>query len=458
MNKNVRNLLLLLFLIVVPFLVYAFLQVKALREDQKRADTIYEKQMETVLFSLNQYADDMMDQWVRRLSGNNKSISKNAFDLVLGNESIQMLNLRRMSDQKDSVFLNDYVQLDSNAHQLINAWYQSKDSLMVQLSNYLAAGFQKIQSTDKLESIGSLRPSQAGITVMLYDQDSVLYNALFVFEASYWAEQLVGGKMHEVAQDEFRLAVLQKPKGQEEPMILYSTSPFDLMKNRLQKELWILPNIHLAIQSKGVSYSELIENRSRNNLYILFFSVLMLFVGAIIMIRNIRNALKIAQLKSDFVSNVSHEIRTPLSLIKMYAETLMLGRLPTEEKKQQYYEVIHHESGRLTYLVNNILNFSRIEANKKTYALVKHDMNELVQQICSNYTYTFKEQNVVCDLELASSPMPIQVDGQAFDEALSNLIENAIKFSHKEKKIRITTFIEKDYACCQVSDLSLIHI
>ena len=118
MNKSIRAVLLLLILIVVPFLIYAFLQVKSLNDDEKMAKTIYEKQMDVVLFSLNQYADDMMDQWIRKLMNDQKPVTTNAFNLVLGNESIQMLVLRQMGTQEDSIFLNDYVLPNKGAKQI----------------------------------------------------------------------------------------------------------------------------------------------------------------------------------------------------------------------------------------------------------------------------------------------------------------------------------------------------
>ena len=79
-------------------------------------------------------------------------------------------------------------------------------------------------------------------------------------------------------------------------------------------------------------------------------------------------------MKSDFVSNVSHELRTPLSLIRLYAETLEMGRLTSPEKYQEYYRIIRKESERLTALINNILDFSRIEAGKKEYDFCETDL------------------------------------------------------------------------------------
>ena len=287
---------------------------------------------------------------------------------------------------------------------------------------------------------------------MLYDKDSVKYNALFILETNYWVEQILGAKMQEIVQSEIVIAALLWPNVEETPSVIYSTEPFNLEKEYIKKKIWILPNTYLAIHSSGESFAELIRKRSQNNLYILFFSVLTLLIGAFIMIRNIRNALKVAQLKSDFVSNVSHEIRTPLSLIRMYAETLMLGRLPSDEKKQHYYEVIHHESGRLAYLVNNILDFSRIEANRKTYNLVETDMNNLVQGLYKNYSYSFNEKGVQSKLLLSPKEILIKVDAQAFEEALSNLIENAIKYSDKNKSIEVATSMDSSFAYCHVKD------
>lgn len=452
MNKSVRAILIILSVIIIPFLIYAYLQVRSLNEDEKMADSIYVKQMETVLFSLNQYADDRMSEWISRLSNKENSIQKNAANLVLGNESIQLLVLRHMTTKKDSLCYNDYVSGGEKTPSQINDWYAQNDSILNKLTDYYAAGFQKIQPALNLKPIDGLKTPQAGITVMLYDKDSVLYNALIIFEENYWIEQVLGAKMQEIAQDEFSVSVVQKTNEDDQPVLIYSTSNLNFDKEYTERALWILSDTYLAIQPNGVSYSELIKDRNQTNLYFLFFSILTVLLGAFLIFRNTRNALKIAQLKSDFVSNVSHEIRTPLSLIRMYAETLMLGRLPSEEKKQHYYQIIHHESGRLTYLVNNILDFSRIEANRKTYQMTEMDMNELVQQLYDNYTYSFNEKGVKCILTLSPTPLLIKIDVQAFEEALSNLIDNAIKYSNENKTIHITTRIKDGYGLCQVAD------
>ena len=101
--------------------------------------------------------------------------------------------------------------------------------------------------------------------------------------------------------------------------------------------------------------------------------------------------MQLIQLKSDFVSNVSHELRTPLSLIRMFAETLEMKRLKTETKKHEYYRTIIQESERLTRLVNNLLNFSRMEAGKRNYQLRDLDLNTLVSKVVEFYALQLRD-------------------------------------------------------------------
>ncbi|MBK6266618.1 GHKL domain-containing protein [Marivirga sp. S37H4] len=451
MNKQLRSILIILAIIIVPLFIYGYLQLLSLNEDEQMANVIYEKQMETVLFSLNQYADDMMTQWARELDNSGSDIFENASRLVLSNEPIQLLSINNLEAEVDSVFYGDYVDESLDARPFIEQWLFKNDTTLSRLTRYLNAGFQKIQAVENWESIKGLRDNQMGITFMQYDNDSTLYNVFILLEPEFWVEQVLGAKMQEIATDNFSVAVLYETENTD-PRIIYSTGDFRLPKEYTQSSLWILPDIHLAIQTTGESYSALIRERSRNNLFFLIFTLLTVLVGIFIIIRNIRSALKMAQLKSDFVSNVSHEIRTPLALIRMYAETLMLGRIPSPEKQQHYYNVIFHESGRLTYLVNNILDFSRIESNKKTYQFEEIDLNALVVNFCKSYSYTFNEKNVSCQLNLAEGELPVLADSQSLEEAFSNIVENAIKYNDKTVQLEMETKSDGKKAFFSIKD------
>ena len=448
MNKQIKIIAVILVLTIVPLLIYGFLQLKSLSEDEQIAGEIYEKQMETVLFSLNQLADDMISQWARKMNNSDRSFKESANDLILRNESIKMLYVQRATDKSDTVFYGEYIEPNKDVEQQIEEWFYQNDSTLNKLIEYFKAGFQKVQGVQSWHQYIKEGSPEAAITFVISDLDSAQYYVFIVLESRLWIEQILGVQMQVLASDELNAAVFNKNSKE----IIHSVNNFDQLRPYTSAKLWILPDLQLAIQSTGESYQELVKERSRNNMLFLIFTLFVLTVGIIIIIRNIQNALRVAQLKSDFVSNVSHEIRTPLSLIKMYAETLMLNRLSNEERKAQYYKVIYQESGRLTHLVNNILDFSRIEANRKVYNFELIDFNKLVEKIHQSYEHTFTEKQVNCTLNLSPDSAKINADPHAIEEAISNLIENAIKYSIEVIEINMSTNIENGLISCLVKD------
>src|SRR5256714_2800134 len=141
----------------------------------------------------------------------------------------------------------------------------------------------------------------------------------------------------------------------------------------------VFRGLSLAIKYQGVSVEALGATWMRRSFLILGFLSIMIIAGLVLTKHMVGKEMAVAKLKSDFVSNVSHELRTPLALIRLYAETLELGRITTKEKKQQYYRIVRKESERLTALINNILDFSRIEAGRKEYEFRETDIANLVR-------------------------------------------------------------------------------
>src|SRR5438045_7615616 len=90
-------------------------------------------------------------------------------------------------------------------------------------------------------------------------------------------------------------------------------------------------------------------------------------IGVFFVVRAAAREVRLAELKSNFVSSVSHDLKTPLALIQLFAETLELGRLKNTERAQEYYRIINSEARKLTRLINNLLDFSRIEAGLRPY-------------------------------------------------------------------------------------------
>ena len=181
--------------------------------------------------------------------------------------------------------------------------------------------------------------------------------------------------------------------------------------------------------------------------------LVLLMVGAgWFIFRTVRQEMALAQLKSDFVSNISHELRTPLALIRMYAETLEMGRIPNEERKSEYYRIIGQESERLTHLVNNILNFSRIEAGKKAYHLQPVVLNDIVEHVLESYRFHLENKGFTLETNLSQSLPEIQGDMDALSEAVINLVDNAVKYSETEHWVNIATGLENGQVFVEISD------
>ena len=182
------------------------------------------------------------------------------------------------------------------------------------------------------------------------------------------------------------------------------------------------------------------------------FIDLMLLAGLGLVWANVRRELRLSRLKSDFVANVSHELKTPLALIRLYAETLELKRVPGEERRSEYYRVIGKESRRLTQLINNILDFSRIEAGRREYRMVPSDIAAVVRDVVESYRFAIEKQGFSLALELADELPALAIDPEAISQALINLLNNAIKYSPEQKEIRVGLRRTGDRVLLSVSD------
>ncbi len=168
---------------------------------------------------------------------------------------------------------------------------------------------------------------------------------------------------------------------------------------------------------------------------IVFLIVLALMVWKLITL--VERELRLSELKSNFVADVSHELKTPLALIRMFGEMLSEGRVPSEEKKQEYYGIITRESTRLTQLIENILDFSRIEAGRKTYHLAPVDIGQVVRATYENYRAELNQKGFTHTLRVADGLPTVSADADAVAQAMVNLMSNAIKYSAEEKEFEI---------------------
>jgi signal transduction histidine kinase len=182
------------------------------------------------------------------------------------------------------------------------------------------------------------------------------------------------------------------------------------------------------------------------------FIDMVLLAGLYLVYSNVRREARLARLKSDFVANVSHELKTPLALIRLFAETLEMGRVSGEGKAREYYRIINKESQRLTQLINNILDFSRIEAGRKEYRFERTDLNQIVQEVLDAYRFPIEQQGFTLEVQVPEDLPEVEVDKEALAQALLNLVNNAIKYSRDEKHLRIELRRAGDKVRIEVAD------
>ena len=214
----------------------------------------------------------------------------------------------------------------------------------------------------------------------------------------------------------------------------------------------VFRGLALGIKYQGTSVEALGQTWLHRSLLILGILSLMIIGGLVLTKHVVSKEMALARLKSDFVSNVSHELRTPLALIRLYAETLELGRINTPEKKDQYYRIIRKESERLTALINNILDFSRIEAGRKEYEFRETDIAELVRNTLESYRYQIEQQGFALEENIDSNLPVVKVDREAIARALVNLVNNALKYSSDDKFLGVKLYRDDSVVKLEVAD------
>jgi signal transduction histidine kinase len=142
---------------------------------------------------------------------------------------------------------------------------------------------------------------------------------------------------------------------------------------------------------------------------------------------------KRAQLQSDFVAAVSHEFRSPLTTLRIITELLVQNRIPDEARRRQSYAFLDRETTRLQRLVEDLLDFGRMESGRKQYMVETHDAFQLVRATLAEFSEQADSQGFRMEADLRTaegcSEAPIQVDEEAFRRAFRNLLDNAMKYS-----------------------------
>ena len=186
---------------------------------------------------------------------------------------------------------------------------------------------------------------------------------------------------------------------------------------------------------------EAFEQRHRTRkiflLGMISFLALAIFTGALLTLRGVTREMEAARQKSDFVASVSHELRTPLTSIRMFAEMIQSGRAPSEEKQVEYARIISRESERLGALIDNVLDFSRLEEGRTALEKTSTPMGEFVRTTVEQFRDHLLEEGYPLEISVDDDLPPLDVDAEALGRAIQNLLGNAVKYAREDLRISV---------------------
>jgi signal transduction histidine kinase len=213
------------------------------------------------------------------------------------------------------------------------------------------------------------------------------------------------------------------------------------------------PDSRIALEKPGSSP----EANSGNDRRFLYGLTLLLVLGitlfgGYLLWRDVRREVRLASLRSQFVAGVSHELKTPLASIRMFADTLRLGRLKSQKTQEEYLNTIVNESERLSRLLSNVLDFSRIEEGQMAYQFAPVSVPDVVVAAAKAMSYPLEQMGFTLAIALEDGLPEIQADRDALIQALINLLHNAMKFSGSSRRIELSAARIEDSITIRIAD------
>jgi len=210
------------------------------------------------------------------------------------------------------------------------------------------------------------------------------------------------------------------------------TPPFAVIHDvRIDEMPWL---IQVWPRDPAAVYADMRQRQNLSMAILVFVAALLVF-GSYITVRIVRRELEIARMRADFVSTVSHEFRSPLTGIRQLGEMLLDGRAVDEEKQHRYYKMIVQESDRLTRLVENILDFSRMEEGRREYRFEPLNTSRWLRRLVADFETEIAADGVTIEAAIPDGLPTISADAEALGSAVHNLLDNAVKYSPGVKTV-----------------------
>jgi two-component system phosphate regulon sensor histidine kinase PhoR len=178
-----------------------------------------------------------------------------------------------------------------------------------------------------------------------------------------------------------------------------------------------------------------VQNRRLLEITMVSLSAIVIVIGAIAIILVSEKERRVSALKSEFVANVSHELKTPLALVRMFAEMLQSGRVQTDAKRKEYLDIIVRESERLSALIENVLDFARLERGRGSYEFAEGDVGDAITKAANVYRYRAEREGTRLVVDVEQSLPRAHIDERAIQLAVVNLVDNALKYAPDGEEI-----------------------
>jgi two-component system phosphate regulon sensor histidine kinase PhoR len=172
-----------------------------------------------------------------------------------------------------------------------------------------------------------------------------------------------------------------------------------------------------------------VRNRVILELVMVILSCTVIVLGVATILLAAERERRMSALKSDFVANVSHELKTPLSLIRMFGEMLQSGRAANDAKRREYLDIIVSESERLSSLIENVLDFARVERGRQAYDFADGSVADAVSKAVNVYRYRAEREGIDLEADIEPDLPHATIDERAIQLAVINLIDNALKYA-----------------------------
>jgi len=252
----------------------------------------------------------------------------------------------------------------------------------------------------------------------------------------------------------YRVDLDQGP-AQNQTLVADGDSPGPFRERRIDAREQLFPNVRFRVALRDKSETEYTREFSRPRLIFGLFAALVALIGILLTARAAVREVRVSRVKSQFLASVSHELKTPLAAVRAFGDLLHSGRVRDSERVQQYGEMICRESDRLTKLVNNILEVSRMERCGRRYKFAAGDVGAAVAATVEGFEAALHGEHYAIALSLPKSSLYASFDTVALHQAITNLLSNAVKYSGSARRIEVTLSRKTESAVIEIRDFGI---